>query len=89
MVQALSSLAGGSPDVAVTVAFDDSIFEDSGSIITRNIALVGAGLKSKRDAIMEIEHCDEKQAEEILSQIKGETTLPDVGTMFGGDEDAT
>jgi A118 family predicted phage portal protein len=72
MVRALSLLSGGSPDLNVTVEFDDSIFEDTGTTIARNIQMVNAGLKSKKAAIMEIAGCDEKEAEKRLQEISAE-----------------
>jgi len=84
MVRALSALSGGSPDLDVTVEFDDSIFEDTGTTIARNIQLVDAGLKSKKAAIMEIAGCDEGEAEKRLQEIASEQTVeaPNVDTLF-------
>jgi A118 family predicted phage portal protein len=77
-------LSGGSPDLDVTVEFDDSIFEDTGTTIARNIQLVDAGLKSKKAAIMEIAGCDEGEAEKRLQEIASEQTVeaPNVDTLF-------
>lgn len=88
MVRALSWLMGGSPDIDVNVEFDDSIFEDTGTTIERNIKLVAAGMKSKKAAIMEIAHCDEKEAEKRLLEIAKEQTIeePNVATMFDRGE---
>lgn len=88
MVRALSALSGGSPDIDVTVEFDDSIFEDTGTTIARNIQLVTAGLKSKKAAIMEIAGCDEKEAEKRLQEIASEQTIeaPNVDAMFDKGE---
>lgn len=75
MVRALSELSGGSPDIEVGVEFDDSIFEDTGTTINRNIQMVTAGLKSKKAAIMEIAGCDEKEADRRLQEITDEQTI--------------
>ena len=75
MVRALAELDGKDPCMDVTVEFDDSIFEDTGTIIKRNIELVSSGLKSKQAAIMEIDHCDEKEAEARLKQIASEQVV--------------
>ncbi len=85
MVRALSTLSGGSPDLDVAVEFDDSIFEDTGTTIARNIQLVSAGLKSKRAAIMEIAGCDEAEADKRLQEIAGEQTIdvPNMDALLG------
>jgi len=90
MVRALSVLSGGSPDLDVTVEFDDSIFEDTGTTIARNIQLVTAGLKSKKAAIMEIAGCDEKEAEKRMQEITSEQTIeaPNVDMLFDRGEEA-
>mgnify|MGYP001218572648 FL=1 len=90
MVQALSLLNGGSPDVDVSVEFDDAIFEDTGTIIKRNIELVGNSLRSKLDAIMQIDHCDEATARKKMEQIASEkmVELPDVNALIDGGENA-
>ena len=90
MVKALSHLNGGSAEIKVDVEFDDSIFEDTGTIIERNIKLVGAGLRSKVKAIQEIAKCDEKAAKELLTEINTEQMagLPDVSRLFAGGEGA-
>ncbi|HNW87659.1 MAG TPA: phage portal protein [Candidatus Limiplasma sp.] len=88
MVRALSALSGGSPDLDVTVEFDDSIFEDTGTTIARNIQLVTAQLKSKKAAIMEIAGCDEKEAEKRLQEIASEQMIEptNVDAMFSQGE---
>ena len=69
MIRAVSFLdQGGAVDA--TVDFDDSIIEDSNTIIDKNIKLVGAGLRSKVAAIMEINKCSEDEALEELERIK-------------------
>ena len=57
------------PEMGVSIDFDDSILEDTNTIITENVMLVGAGLRSKKRAIMEIEHCTEEEADKILAEI--------------------
>ena len=57
------------PDMGVSIDFDDSILEDTKTIINENVMLVGAGLRSKKRAIMEIEHCTEDEADKILTEI--------------------
>ena len=90
MVRALSLLSGGSPDLKVSVEFDDSIFEDTGTTIARNIQLVTAGLKSKKAAIMEIAGCDEKEAEKRLKEIASEQMIEpaNVELAFSQEEGA-
>ena len=62
MVRAVSFLdTGGAIDA--TVDFDDSIIEDSNSLIDKNVKLVNAGLRSKLTAIMEINKCSEQEAQ--------------------------
>ena len=75
MVRALAELSGKKVELSVAVEFDDSIFEDTGTIIRRNIELVTSGLKSKKAAIMEIDHCDEKEAEKRLQEISAEQVI--------------
>ena len=75
MVRALAELNGKDSKLDVTVEFDDSIFEDTGTIIKRNIELVTAGFRSKAAAIMEIEHCDEETAKKRLQEIAAEQML--------------
>ena len=57
------------PEMGVSIDFDDSILEDTNTIINENVMLVGAGLRSKKRAIMEIEHCTEEEADKILAEI--------------------
>ena len=57
------------PEMGVTIDFDDSILEDTNTIMNENVMLVGAGLRSKKRAIMEIEHCTEEEADKILAEI--------------------
>ena len=87
MVRAVSFLdAGGA--VEATVDFDDSIIEDTNTIIDKNIKLVNAGLRSKLTAIMEINKCTEADAQKELDRIRedGQITGQDIDwTGDGGD----
>ena len=87
MVRAVSFLdAGGA--VEATVDFDDSIIEDTNTIIDKNIKLVNAGLRSKLAAIMEINKCTEADAQKELDRIRedGQITGQDIDwTGDGGD----
>lgn len=88
MVRAVSFLdAGGA--VEATVDFDDSIIEDTNTIIDKNIKLVNAGLRSKLTAIMEINKCTEADAQKELDRIRedGQITGQDIDwTGDDGDE---
>lgn len=80
MVRALSFLSGGSSDIEVEINFDDSIIEDQNAITQKNILLITNGLRSKVDAIMEIEKCSREEAEAKLAAIQQESSIamPDV-----------
>lgn len=60
---------GTGKEFEATVDFDDSIIEDTNSIIDKNIKLVNAGLRSKKAAIMEINKCNEAEAQKELDEI--------------------
>ncbi|HXK56242.1 MAG TPA: phage portal protein [Gammaproteobacteria bacterium] len=87
MVRALAELSGMDAQTPVTIEFDDSIFEDTGTIIKRNMELVTAGFRSKAAAIMEIDHCDEATAKNRLQEIADEQMLqPEtVDTLLSGE----
>lgn len=72
----------------LTVGFMDNIIIDDNTLIDNNIKLVGAGLKSKVRAIMEILKCDEKTAQEELRRITKEQDISGlaVDDFLGGDE---
>ena len=72
MVNALSWLAGGAPEVRTAVSFDDSIIEDVNATVERNLRLVTNGLRSRKRAIMEITRCGEADAEAMLREIAAE-----------------
>jgi len=80
-------------DVDVTVAFDDSIAEDKGAEIDKQIKLVNAELTSRKRAIKKVLGVTDEEAEEILQEIKEETRLMESrdptyenSIMFGGEE---
>lgn len=54
----------------VAISFDDSIAEDMTAITSRMVMLVGAGLESKKRAIMRIHKVTEEEALEILKEIQ-------------------
>ena len=72
LIKALHWLAGKTNETDVTIQFDDSIFEDSGTIAERNILLVQSGLRSKVHAIMKIDGVNEQTAMERLRKIEQE-----------------
>lgn len=74
----------------VEIDFDDSIIEDQNAIAQKNILLVTSGLRSKIDAIMEIEKCSQKEAEAKLAAIKHEdaVNLPDVEAFAASEAGA-
>lgn len=65
----------------VTVSWPDNIIVDDNTVIDNNVKLVSAGLKSKLKAIMEVQKCDEAEAEKELEQIAKESTI------IGGPDD--
>ena len=87
MVRAVSFLdTGGAIDA--TVDFDDSIIEDSNSLIDKNVKLVNAGLRSKLTAIMEINKCSEQEAQEELERIRQDNQITEQDIDWtGGDDD--
>lgn len=87
MVRTVSFLdAGGA--VKSTVDFDDSIIEDSNAVIDKNIKLVGAGLRSKLKAIMEINKYSEKEALKELERIREDNQITGQDIDWtGGDDD--
>lgn len=74
VVRAVSFLDTGTV-VEATIDFDDSIIEDSNATIDKNIKLVNGGLRSKLSAIMEINKCDEKEAQKELERIAGDNQI--------------
>ena len=87
MVRAVSFLDTGGV-VDATVDFDDSIIEDSNTLIDKNIKLVNAGLRSKLTAIMEINKYSESEAMEELKRIKEDNQITGQDIDWtGGDDD--
>ena len=87
MVRAVSFLDTGEA-IKATVDFDDSIIEDSNAVIDKNIKLVGAGLRSKLKAIMEINKCSEKEALKELERIREDNQITGQDIDWtGGDDD--
>lgn len=88
MVDAIAFLDGYGP-VDATVDFDDSIIEDSNATIDKNIKLVQSGLRSKLSAIMEIQKCDEAEAQKELERIaeEGQITGQDIDWTQDDGED--
>jgi A118 family predicted phage portal protein len=68
-------------DYEVSVAFDDSIAEDQGAEIQKQIQLVTNGLNSKVKAIMKIHNMTEKEAEELLKVIQEEQSTASAEAM--------
>lgn len=79
----------------VTIGWQDNIVIDDNALIDNNIKLVQAGLKSKIKAIMEVQKCDEKTAQEELARIAKEQNVSGLNIddfLNGGesnDEDRT
>lgn len=74
----------------VTIGFDDSIIVDENAIIDNNIKLVGARLKSRLKAIMQIQKCDAKTAQDEINQIdKEDQVTGNEADAFGNDTDNT
>ncbi len=89
MVEAIAFL-DTEREVEVSIDFDDSIIEDTNTTIDKNIKLVQGGLRSKLTAIMEINKCDEAEAEKELARIAGDNQITgqDVDWTDMGDEKA-
>ena len=73
MVKALAYIVGKTPEIDVSVQFDDSIIEDASATLDRCIKRVTNGLMSKLQAIMEIDGVDEDEAKRRLEQIIAES----------------
>jgi A118 family predicted phage portal protein len=80
-----SLIAGG---YNVTVTFDDSIIEDKNAEINQGVALVGAGLLSKKKFMMDTLGYTPEDAEAELKQIGEESKVNavTVDRLFGGME---
>ena len=81
-------------DLKVSIAFDDSIAEDKGAEIEKQINLVLNGLTSRKRAIKKIHGVTDEEAEEILNEIREEDarSMPEYEqiksdiTFFGEEE---
>lgn len=62
-------------EYTVTIGFKDNIIIDDNTLIDNNIKLVGAGLKSKISAVMEVLKCDEETAQKELDRITQEQSV--------------
>ncbi len=76
------------PQFCVTVGFKDDVVIDDNTLIDNNIKMVSAGLKSKIAAIMEVQKCDEKTAQQELDRIAKEQSVTglSVDDLMGGGE---
>lgn len=72
MVRALAWLTGRSPEIAVSVKFDDSIIEDEQAALDRCVKMVNNGLMSHVEAIMRLENVDENEAKRRYALIAQE-----------------
>lgn len=73
-------------DYEVTVAWQDNIIIDDNTLIDNNVKLVSAGLKSKLKAIMDVQKCDKKTAQEELDRINKESQVTGAEVdLFGTD----
>ena len=84
--QTIESLIAGGYNVTVT--FDDSIIEDKNAEINQGVALVGAGLLSKKKFMMDTLGYTPEDAEAELKQIGEESKVNavTVDRLFGGME---
>lgn len=89
MAKALAHLSGA-PDPTVTVMYDDGIINDDNTKIDNNIKLVGAELKSRLSAIMDLYGLPENDAQNELDKITAENrniSGADID-LFGRDSEA-
>ncbi|OQM47527.1 portal protein [Anoxybacillus sp. UARK-01] len=84
-VAQLYGLYNGPNEYEVSVAFDDSIVEDQGAEINKQIQLVSNGLTSKKRAIMKIHKLTEEEALKLLQEIREEqqTATAEAIDFFG------
>ena len=75
-------------EYAVTVGWQDNIIIDDNTLIDNNIKLTQAGLKSKLNAIMEVQKCDEETAQQELDRISKEQSVTgiDIDDFLNGGE---
>ncbi len=79
-------------EYTVTVGWLDNIIIDDNTLIDNNIKLVESGLKSKLRAIMDVQKCDEKAAQEELKRIAEEQNVTGLSVdqfLRGGESDDT
>lgn len=72
MVRALAWMMKKSPDLDVSVKFDDSIIEDENATLDRCVKMVTNGLMSRVEAIMRLENVDEEEAKRRYALIAQE-----------------
>ena len=84
--QTIESLISGGYEVSVK--FDDSIIEDKNAEINQGVALVGAGLMSKKWFMVNTLGYTEENADKELKQIaeEGRMNAVEVTRLFGGME---
>ena len=69
----------------ITVSWQDNVIGDDDAKISRNIELVGAGLRSKKLALMDINNYGEAEAEQELRQISEDSVSSgDIDSILGG-----
>lgn len=75
----------------VTIGLKDNIIIDDNTLIDNNIKLVDAGLKSKIKAIMEVQKCDEAEAQKELEAITKEQSINglDVDDFYSKGEETS
>ncbi|MBQ7003359.1 MAG: phage portal protein [Oscillospiraceae bacterium] len=77
-------------EYTVTIGWKDNIIIDDNTLIDNNVKLVEAGLKSRLKAIMEVQKCDEKTAQEELDRMAKEQSVTGLAVddfLNGGEED--
>lgn len=79
MVRALAWITGLSPELDVSVKFDDSIIEDENAMLDRCIKMTSSGLMSRKRAIMILEHVSEEEALKQLKEIIAEQRMNQTG----------
>jgi A118 family predicted phage portal protein len=84
--QSIESLIAGGYEVSIK--FDDSIIEDKNAEINQGVALVGAGLMSKKRFMVNTLGYTEEDADKELAQIvtEGKQNSVEVTRLFGGME---
>lgn len=87
-------LINGIPEYEVSVFFDDSIAQDSVAELQEQIMKIGAGLQSKKRAIMKLNGLTDEEAIQLLQEIAQEqlSLMPTTqqirsSILIGGDEE--